>query len=358
MVPPPRRRELTEGERGEIIGMRKAGMSFAAIGRELSVHEETVRKVWIYYESTGEHKPLPRQGRPTILKEHDRRIIKRHITKNREGRREPLGNITEKFNLDVCVDTLAKELNKLGLYHRTARKKPYITEQQRIKRLQFAKDCQDFGYDEWSRVLFSDEMGIQTGSNDRKVWVWRMKGEEYHPDCIEPTFIPGFKRIKIWGAIRHGQKSKLVIINEDLEKDHKFNAEAYLNEILDGEFYDFWMEAMEDHGYVFVMEDGASSHQGVAVVRKKELEEFGWEGWGPGTWPSNSPDLNPIENVWHMLKAAIRKRPRQPQTEADLIKAVKEEWEKLDIDKINKLILTMPERLAEVRRAKGGPSRY
>jgi hypothetical protein len=152
-----------------------------------------------------------------------------------------------------------------------------------------------------------------------------MKGEEYHPDCIEPTFIPGFKRIKIWGAIRYGKKSKLVIINEDLEKDHKFNAEAYLKEILDKELFDFWMEAMEDRGHIWVMEDGASSHQGVAEVRKKQLEEWGWEGWGPGTWPSNSPDLNPIENVWHMLKAAIRKRPRQAQTESDLIEAMKEE---------------------------------
>jgi hypothetical protein len=73
-----------------------------------------------------------------------------------------------------------------------------------------------------------------------------MKGEEYHLDCIEPTFIPGFKRIKIWGAIRYGKKSKLVIINKNLEKDYKFNAEAYLKEILDAEFFDFWMEAMED----------------------------------------------------------------------------------------------------------------
>jgi transposase len=85
MVPPPPRRELTEGEWGEIIGMRKMGMSFTAIGRKLCVNDETVRKVWIYYEETGAHKPPPRPGRPTILKEHDRRVIKRHVTKNREG---------------------------------------------------------------------------------------------------------------------------------------------------------------------------------------------------------------------------------------------------------------------------------
>jgi hypothetical protein len=93
--------------------------------------------------------------------------------KNREGRREALCDITEKFNLNVCIDTLAKEFNKLGLSHRIARKKPYISERQCINRLKFAKDCEAFGFEEWSRVIFSDEMGIQTGSNDRKVWVWR-----------------------------------------------------------------------------------------------------------------------------------------------------------------------------------------
>ena len=105
-----------------------------------------------------------------------------------------------------------------------------------------------------------------------------MKEEEYHPNCIEPTFISGFKRIKIWGAIHYGKKSKLVIINEDLEKDYKFNVKAYLKEILDAEFFDFWMEAMEDRGHVYVMEDGASCHQEVAAARKEQLKEFGWEG--------------------------------------------------------------------------------
>jgi hypothetical protein len=105
-----------------------------------------------------------------------------------------------------------------------------------------------------------------------------MKEKEYYPDCIELMFIPGFKRIKIWRAIHYGKKSKLVIINEDLKKDHKFDAEAYLNEILNKDFFDFWIEAMEDCGHVYMMEDGASLHQGVAATRKKELKDFSWKG--------------------------------------------------------------------------------
>src|SRR6202035_395244 len=138
---------------GEIIGMRKGGMSYAAIAPKLGANPETVRQVWIYYEITGARKPPPRPGRPTILQEHDRRVIKRHVTKNREGRREPLYDITKKFNLNVCIDTLAKEFNNLGLAHRIARRKPYLSECQRINRLKFARDCEDFEFDEWSRVL-------------------------------------------------------------------------------------------------------------------------------------------------------------------------------------------------------------
>jgi hypothetical protein len=37
---------------------------------------------------------------------------------------------------------------------------------------------------------------------------------------------------------------------------------------------------------------------------------------------------------------------------------VKEEWEKIDIEKINRLIMTMLDRFAEVRKAKGGSSGY
>ena len=73
---------------------------------------------------------------------------------------------------------------------------------------------------------------------------------------------------------------------------------------------------------------------------------------------SNSLDLNPIENVWRMLKCAVRKHQPPPRMEKELADALLEDWEKLDMDKINRIILLMPDRLAEVKQVKGGSIPY
>jgi transposase len=113
---------------------------------------------------------------------------------------------------------------------------------------------------------------------------------------------------------------------------------------------------MEDVGYLLMMEDGAPYHKGAASKRRKELEQIGWIGWGPGTWPANSPDLNPIENLWHVLRCNIRKRRPQPRNKKELIIALKEEWKKLqeDVTITNKLINSMPKRMREVIARGGG----
>ena len=107
-----------------------------------------------------------------------------------------------------------------------------------------------------------------------------------------------------------------------------------------------------------MMEDGAPYHRGAATTRRKQLEQMGWIGWGPGTWPSNSPDLNPIENLWHVLRSNIRKRKHQPRNREELISALQEEWKKLDINIVNNLIDSMPRRMQVVIEAGGGPTHY
>jgi hypothetical protein len=160
--------------------------------------------------------------------------------------------------------------------------------------------------------------------NSGRKYVWRLPEEEYLEDCCGATVIPGFEKVKIWGAMRFRKLSKLVIL-PDSESEGKMTAAMYTDLIMDGEMFDFWLEGMEDCGYLLMMEDGALYHKEGATVRRKELEKMGWIGWGPGTWPSSSPDLNPIENLWHVLRSNIRKRKQQPRMRKELIVVLQEE---------------------------------
>jgi len=353
----PQRRELSEGLRGEIIGMRKVKTSFAEIGRLLEIDESTARKVWNRYQETGTYESAERSGRPAKLNDHDCRQLVRYIRHDRETRREPLQEIAATLNLNVSARTLERKLTIIGLGHYIERKKPFLTQKQKAARLKFAKNHIHWHNDEWRRVGWTDEMSMQTGVNQGKVWVWRYPEEEYYEDCMAATHIPGFKKVKFWGAMRYGKLSAGIILSEK-KGDGKMNAEEYLEEIMDKELFDFWITGMEEVGYLLIMEDGAPYHQGVASIRRKQLEKDGFVGWGPGVWPSNSPDLNPIENLWHILRTNVRNKHPLALTKKDLIIALKEEWAKLDINIINDLCDSMPRRLAAVIAAKGGSMKY
>ena len=66
--------------------------------------------------------------------------------------------------------------------------------------------------------------------------------------------------------------------------------------------------------------DGAPCHQTKAV--KKWLDDNGFQILGP--WPGNSPDLNPIENCWVILKQKVA--ARNPSSLSHLKLGVKEIW--------------------------------
>ena len=75
-----------------------------------------------------------------------------------------------------------------------------------------------------------------------------------------------------------------------------------------------------------------------------------------GPWPGNSPDLNPIENLWSILKKQLDK---QKPTNYDKLQAlIMQEWGAISQDVAQKLIDSMPGRIAEVLQKKGQHCKY
>ncbi len=73
-------------------------------------------------------------------------------------------------------------------------------------------------------------------------------------------------------------------------------------------------------------------------------------------WPANSPDLNPIENIWGIVKRKIR--DTRPNNADDMKATVKETWASIPPQQCHTLITSMQRRIEAVIKAKGAPTKY
>ena len=73
-------------------------------------------------------------------------------------------------------------------------------------------------------------------------------------------------------------------------------------------------------------------------------------------WPAQSPDLNPLENLWAIVKRDVQKK--HPTNLVQLEKCVKASWKAIPAETIKNLVDSMPRRIQAVIAAKGGPTKY
>ena len=102
-----------------------------------------------------------------------------------------------------------------------------------------------------------------------------------------------------------------------------------------------------------LMEDGAPIHRSkVATEWRKE------NGVTKLDWSAQSPDLNPIENVWRQMKLKVRKHSPPIQTLPAFRKSLRVAWNDIDEATYMTFIESLPERMAAVVAAKGGSTKW
>lgn len=73
-------------------------------------------------------------------------------------------------------------------------------------------------------------------------------------------------------------------------------------------------------------------------------------------WPSQSPDLNPIEILWSILDK--RCRDRRPNNEVELFQILQDAWRALPVSLLDDLVTSMPRRCQAVIDAEGRATKY
>ena len=74
-------------------------------------------------------------------------------------------------------------------------------------------------------------------------------------------------------------------------------------------------------------------------------------------WPPSSSDFNVIENIWRLLKQRLKSQRAILRVE-DLKTALQAEWEKVTQEKIQSIIVSMPEQMMEAWEKKGLATRF
>ena len=157
-----------------------------------------------------------------------------------------------------------------------------------------------------------------------------------------------------WAAFGFGIRSDLVIMEGDQNaKRGGVTAKVYLEVLAEH------LPTILEHNSIF-MQDNAPIHKA-----NKVTEWFQEMGINVMAWPPCSPDLNPIENLWKMLKAEIhRAHPElkgmgNSQAVMDfMIECAQEAWETLGLELLNKMAEGMQKRVDAVKAANGWYTKY
>ncbi|GFW24412.1 HTH_Tnp_Tc3_2 domain-containing protein [Trichonephila clavipes] len=142
--------QLSEFERGLIIGMKTAGWSTSRVAGKAT--RKTTRR-------------------------EDRRIVRQALVDPTVTR----STIRADVGVAIVPQTISRHLAETNLKSKILFRALPLTPEHRQLRLQWCQARSMWNVTDWQKVVFSDESRFVLGTDDNRVRVWRYLGERYNP---------------------------------------------------------------------------------------------------------------------------------------------------------------------------------
>ena len=329
----------------KIIQHLNDGQSYRKTAQVVGISLATVQRV---ANRVFPGRVVEKKGRPPKLTARDKLYCVRKITLGgRETAVEVAKDLEHELGLPVDANTVRRILKEKGLGPIVKPKKPHLSPKNVKARLVWAEAHKNWTLDDWRWVVWTEESKINRFGSDGCKYAWKRDSEMLQPRHVQQTVKHGGGNIKIWSCITYEGVGYIVWIKENLTQ------EIY-KDILKDDFVKTIGEYDLDLEKIIFQQDNDPKHTARSV--KEWLENQPFEAM---EWPPQSPDLNPIENMWALLKKRLyRDYDRPPKGMHDLWDRIAETWYKITKEECQKFIDTMPERCRQVIKAKGHWTNY
>jgi transposase len=330
----PRGTELSEVERQRMLDFQKLGYSIRWIASEVKRSKSVVQS---FLASPSTYGISKRPGRPSKLTDRQERLLLREASKGKKSARQ----LKNALNLPLHLSSVQRLLKKAShLEYKKRLAAPLLTRSHINARLLWAQDKINYG-DLWNTVVFSDEKKWNLDGPDGLQYYWHdtRKEEEYYKNRQS-----GGGSVMVWAAFLANGKSDIGFL------DGTQNSTAYCATLR--KYLLPFLAANHPDGHIF-QQDNAPIH--TSRETKRAILELGLNVMA---WPSKSPDLNPIENLWGVLARAVYNEGRQFDTKEELKSAIIRGWATVTSDLMNALVQSMPNRCQQVIERKGAYTTY